>query len=73
MRIVNQSRFLILPGITVPHLASHALALTARQLPQDWAVRYGYMPVLFKTFVEPPWTRWPPMPVSPETFPERTS
>ncbi len=55
VRIVNQSRFLILPGITVPHLASHALALAARRLPQDWAVRYGYMPVLFETFVEPPW------------------
>lgn len=55
VRIINQSRFLILPGIAVPHLASHALALAARRLPQDWAARYGYVPVLFETFVEPPW------------------
>jgi hypothetical protein len=55
VRIVNQSRFLVLPGIEVPHLASHALALAARRVPQDWLARYGYAPVLFETFVEPPW------------------
>ncbi len=55
VRIVNQSRFLILPGIEVPHLASHVLSLASRQVPQDWAVRYGYAPILLETFVEPPW------------------
>ena len=55
VRIVNQSRFLILPGVEVPHLASHALSLAARRLPGDWIRRYGYAPVLFETFVEPPW------------------
>lgn len=54
-RIVNQSRFLIMPGIEIPHLASHVLSLAARQVPKDWPVRYGYAPVLLETFVEPPW------------------
>ena len=55
VRVVSQSRFLILPGIGIPHLASHVLSLAARQVQQDWPVRYGYAPVLLETFVEPPW------------------
>jgi hypothetical protein len=54
-RIVANSRFLILPGVCVPHLASHALALALRRLPADWAQRYGYRPVAVETFVAPPW------------------
>ena len=39
--VVNQSRFLILPSVQVPALASHVLAhLTARLAP-DWQARYG--------------------------------
>ncbi|MEW6426359.1 MAG: Druantia anti-phage system protein DruA, partial [Bacillota bacterium] len=53
-RIVNNSRFLILPGVQIPHLASHALALAARRIRADWQKRYGYAPVLFETFVTPP-------------------
>lgn len=53
-RIVNNSRFLILPGVKVPHLASHALAVVARRLRADWMARYGYAPVLLETFVTPP-------------------
>jgi hypothetical protein len=45
-RIVGHSRFLILPGIKVPNLASHALALAVRRLRSDWMMRYGYAPVL---------------------------
>lgn len=52
MRIVNNNRFLILPQVHVPHLASHALALAARRLRSDWQTRYGYEPVLLETFVE---------------------
>ncbi|MDA8193640.1 MAG: DUF4338 domain-containing protein [Thermaerobacter sp.] len=55
-RIVNNNRFLLLPGIAVPHLASHVLALATKRLPDDWKSRYGYAPVLLETFVEPPWT-----------------
>jgi len=54
-RIVANNRFLILPGVHVPHLASHALSLALRRLPEDWKGRYGYSPVLVETFVTPPW------------------
>jgi hypothetical protein len=50
--VVANSRFLILPQVTVPHLASHVLGLCARQLPEDWAARYGVRPLLMETFVE---------------------
>ncbi len=54
-RIVNNNRFLILPGVHVPHLASHVLGRVLRRMPQDWLRRYGYRPVLLETFVEAPW------------------
>ena len=54
-RIVANSRFLILPGVQVPHLASHALSLALRRLSDDWQARYGYMPVVVETFVAQPW------------------
>ena len=50
--IVNNSRFLILPEVRVPHLASHLLAMAARQLVPDFESHYGYSPVLLETFVE---------------------
>ena len=36
---VNQQRFLILPWVRVPHLASHLLALALRRLSADWQDR----------------------------------
>ena len=53
-RIVSNSRFLILPGVKVPHLASHVLALATWRLRTDWQKRYGYAPALVETFVTPP-------------------
>ena len=50
--MVNNSRFLLLPWVRVPHLASHVLAQAARRLPRDWQARYGYAPVLLESFVE---------------------
>lgn len=50
--VVNNARFLILPWIQSKGLASKILAKVARQLPNDWQLRYGYRPVLFETFVE---------------------
>jgi Druantia protein DruA/Transposase Tn5 dimerisation domain/Transposase DNA-binding len=50
--VVNNSRFLILPQVRVPHLASHVLGQVLRRLPEDWQGRYGYRPVLVETFVE---------------------
>ena len=50
--IVNQSRFLIVPSVNVPHLASHVLAQMTAQLAADWQAAYGYRPVLVESFVE---------------------
>lgn len=50
--VVNNSRFLILPWIRSPNLASWVLGRCARTLPADWHRRYGYEPVLAETFVE---------------------
>ncbi len=51
-RIVNNSRFLILPWVQVRNLASCILAAVSRRLPEDWRNRYGYEPVLLETFVD---------------------
>jgi hypothetical protein len=51
-RIVNNSRFLIRPGVEVRHLASRVLALALRRLGRDWRQRYGYEPWLVESFVE---------------------
>jgi hypothetical protein len=53
-RIVNNTRFLILPGVQIPYLASHVLSLAVRRLRPDWQERYGYTPALVETFVAPP-------------------
>jgi len=50
--VVNNSRFLIRPGVEVRHLASHVLGMAARQLPVHWQSRYGYRPLLLESFVE---------------------
>jgi len=50
--IANQQRFLIMPWVRVPHLASHLLALATRRLSVDWQGRYGHRLWLVETFVE---------------------
>jgi hypothetical protein len=50
--VANQQRFLILPWVRVPHLASHLLALATRRLSADWQARYGHRVWLVETFVE---------------------
>ena len=52
--VVNHARYLILPWIRIPSLASHLLACLQRQLPDDWQQRYGIRPVLLETFCETP-------------------
>ncbi len=52
-RVVNNSRFLILPWVTVKNLASQVLARTLARLPQDWAARFGTHLWLVETFVDP--------------------
>lgn len=53
-RVVNNARFLILPWVRCPNLASAILGRAARRIAQDWQTQYGYRPVLLETFVEHP-------------------
>lgn len=50
--IANNARFLILPWVRVPHLASHVLGRITRRLAADWHARYGHPVHLLETFVE---------------------
>lgn len=54
--LVNNARFLILPWVEVPHLASHVLSLAARHLPGDWLAAYGVRPLLLETLVDQPYS-----------------
>jgi hypothetical protein len=51
-RIANNSRFLILPWVRVPHLASHVLGLILRRLASDWQAKYAHPIHLAETFVD---------------------
>ena len=51
-RIINNSRFLILPWVEVKNLASSALALAVKTVAADWLRCYGYRPVLMETLVD---------------------
>jgi len=50
--MTNNTRFLILPWVRVPHLASHILALVTRRLKQDWIDKYAHPVHLVETFVQ---------------------
>lgn len=50
--VVNNVRFLILPGSQPPHLASRVLAATLRRLGRDWSARFGHPVLLAETFVD---------------------
>jgi hypothetical protein len=50
--ITNNTRFLILPFVRVPHLASWILGKALRRLSQDWHGKYGHPILLVETFVE---------------------
>lgn len=51
-RLTNNTRFLILPWVQIPHLASHLLSQVARRLCADWRAKYGHPIELLETFVE---------------------
>lgn len=53
-RIANHSRFLILPWVQVPRLASHLLAGLRRRVARDWWEYHGHRLVLLESFVESP-------------------
>jgi hypothetical protein len=50
--IANNSRFLILPWVTVPRLGSWILGRVAGRIARDWRAKYGHPVVLLETFVE---------------------
>jgi hypothetical protein len=51
-RIVNNSRFLILPSARIKYLASHVLSLASRRLVSDWQAKYHIKPLLLETLVD---------------------
>jgi hypothetical protein len=51
-RVVNQSRFLILPWVHIANLASVVLSRSLARLRGDWQARYGVEPLLVETLVD---------------------
>jgi hypothetical protein len=51
--IAYNTRYLILPWVRVPHLASHLLGRMARRISRDWQQLYGHPVYLLETFVDP--------------------
>jgi hypothetical protein len=50
--LAYNTRFLILPWVQVPHLASHILGRMARRLSDDWEALYGHPIYYLETFVD---------------------
>jgi hypothetical protein len=51
--IAYNTRFLILPWVQIPHLASHILGRVAHTLARDWEQMYGHPVYLAETFIDP--------------------
>ncbi len=51
--LAYNTRFLILPWVTVPHLASHILGRMARMLSVDWQRIYAHPIYFVETFIDP--------------------
>ena len=51
--IAYNTRFLILPWIQVPHLASHILSRVTATLSRDWEQMYGHPIWFVETFIDP--------------------
>lgn len=51
--IVNNNRFLILPGWHIYNLASKTITMCLKRLVDDWAIFFGHKIVLVETFVDP--------------------
>jgi len=50
--VTNQTRYLLLPWVCVPGLASHLLGRLTQRLSHDWQQRYGHPIHLVETFVQ---------------------
>jgi hypothetical protein len=51
-RLANNTRFLVLPWVRVPHLASHVLGRVARRISADWEDKYGHGLQWLESFVD---------------------
>ena len=51
--VAYNTRFLILPWVQIPHLASHILGRVALTLPRDWEQTYGHPVYFAETFIDP--------------------
>ncbi len=51
--LAYNTRFLVLPWVRVPHLASHLLGRMARRLSRDWEDLYGHPIHYLESFVDP--------------------
>jgi len=51
--LAYNTRFLILPWVRVPHLASHLLSRVARRIAADWQALYRHPIYLLETFIDP--------------------
>jgi hypothetical protein len=50
--VTSNTRFLILPWVRVPHLASHVLSRVARRVSRDWMGKYAHPIYLLESFVD---------------------
>jgi hypothetical protein len=50
--LANNTRFLVMPWIQSPGLASHVLGLVLRRVGTDWQHKYGHPLYLLETFVD---------------------
>jgi hypothetical protein len=51
--LAYNTRFLILPWVRVPHLASHILGRMAATLSDDWQAMYHHPVYFAETFIDP--------------------
>ncbi|MEW6125886.1 MAG: Druantia anti-phage system protein DruA [Acidobacteriota bacterium] len=51
--VINNSRFLILPNVNVPNLASTVLSVSTQKIVNDWKDYYSITPLIVETFVQP--------------------
>ena len=51
--LAYNTRYLILPWVHVPHLASHILGRMAKILPRDWERLYNHPVYFLETFTDP--------------------
>jgi Domain of unknown function (DUF4338) len=51
--LAYNTRYLLLPWVCVPHLASHILGKMTSQLSRDWELMYGHPVYFAETFIDP--------------------